>query len=209
MKERPILFKDEMVRSILDGRKTQTRRIVKPQPLNDDIDNLGDLSTIVIGGNFIKCPYGHIGDRLWVRETWRQFDAAVECGCSEAPCNCPQTGDVIYRATHDNVESKWKPSIFMPRWASRITLEIKNVRVERLQDISEKEAIAEGVDFVRCPACGYSKFDCDVQLDHYLCEYPQPPSAINEFITIWKSINGADSWGKNPWVWVIDFERIT
>ena len=183
MKERPILFKAEMVRAILDGRKTMTRRAVK---VHFDsvkqgegtfvVEEKGQDGTDYIFG--IKCPYGKIGDRLWVRETF-----------------CNDQGTVLYRADlSDNGilkhAVKWKPSIFMPRSASRINLEITNIRIERLQDITERDAQKEGV------------FPCVITNGEENYTIP--------FIMIWEQINGKTtySFNKNPWVWVIEFKRI-
>lgn len=188
MKERPILFSAPMVRAILEGRKTQTRRVVKPPKWSDadEIFFIGNDSIAVPDDDhadyFIACPYGQPGDRLWVRETFRLFDSS-ECGCYDL-CNCLRYhGRPVYRATADDGESKWTPSIHMPRWASRILLEITGVRVERLQDISESDCCAEG--------CG-SPITRDLKK-------PQ-------FMALWQSINGPDSWDANPWVWVVEFK---
>lgn len=214
MKERPILFKGEMVRAILGGRKTQTRRVVKVQPptekhqllhVMDSTDRnqvgkshwamLNDEETSVIESDkrYFSCPYGTTGDRLWVRETFRLYNRTDECGCSDFPCPCPPSGAPIYRATGDDGESKWTPSIFMPRWASRITLEITDVRVERLQDISETDAKDEGVSS-----------DCPIG---HIPSYQEAPFSYC-FASLWQSINGPDSWDANPWVWVVEFRRI-
>lgn len=174
MKERPILFSGEMVRAILDGRKTQTRRVVKPQ--------LGDLFDYETCSPKPSCPYGAPGDRLWVRETFSLLGGQAE-----------------YRATRRMGEpaAPWRPSIFMPRWPSRIDLELTAVRVERVQDISEADAIAEGVKF-----------------------YDDPnTSAVKLFIALWDSINAKRrdprsgqilpySWADNPRVWSLTFRRI-
>lgn len=179
MKERPILFSAPMVRALLAGTKTQTRRMVKPQPRilagellcwKDDAltdDQMAEL-----------CPYGQPGDRLWVREAWmdlRGVDGAV------GPC--------MYRATFGNAPDggKWRPSIHMPRWASRITLEVTGMRVERLQDITRGDAMAEG-----CPFPNLQDGDSPVRWYEYL----------------WRAINGPDSWDANPWVWVVEFKRM-
>lgn len=217
MKTHPILFSADMVNAILNGRKTMTRRIMKPQPeprpeqadkhwwpssqvqmMVDVEDFLQSKEDSTIAGCF--CPYGKPGDVLWVRETFRLFNATDECGCSEAPCPCPRTGTPLYRASHDAGESKWKPSIFMPRAISRITLEITEVRVERLQDISKEDAIAEGIqpaDFPGTPS--------------YI-DYLVPGTAVcdprKSFGSLWASINGLDSWNANPWVWCINFSPI-
>lgn len=169
MKERPILFSAPMVRAILDGRKTQTRRVVKlrngqymPPSEKADINGWRQMLR--------NCPYGQPGDRLWVRET--HFDAKRL-----------NEGRILYRADGDVSRFGWTPSIHMPRSASRITLEVTGVRVERLQDISEADAVAEGV------------------------VWEQGQTAINVFETLWESINGAGSWDANPWVWVVEFKR--
>ena len=173
MKERPILFSAPMVRALLAGTKTQTRRIIKPQHLaffNQD------AAAMLSDWNERPLPYGQPGDRLWVRETFGHF----ECNQHFKPgCN------VYYRADGNCLELEpWRPSIHMPRWASRITLEITSVRVERLQDISEADAIAEGV--YTDPAC----------------------PAYDAYAQLWDEINGLGSWEANPWVWVIEFRRL-
>ena len=198
LKERPILFNVDMVRALLDGRKTQTRRIVKP---TKDRNGSGcqlapcEIAGEVNGGDYSLCPYGRPGDQLWVRE-------AFEVGlCTEST--------LAYRATHKPSDLdegwyepiKWRPSIHMPRWASRITLEIVSVRVERLQDISEADALAEGIE----PPEGETYRDYAVKPedneghDYYLC--PQ-----DSFISLWEKINGLESCKANPWVWVVEFK---
>ena len=146
MKERPILFSGPMVRAILDGRKTMTRRIVKQQADNGGYCQSLDPDKgvwLVHNGGSIRCPYGQPGDRLWVRETWSAWTGGMtSCGEERAP-------QIEYKATSQS-EGPWRPSIFMPRWASRILLEITDVRVERLNDISEEDAIAEGFDLKLC-----------------------------------------------------------
>jgi hypothetical protein len=178
MKERGILFSGPMVRAILEGRKTMTRRVVKPQPV--DIHGSAFMKTI-------KCPYGKPGDRIWVRETFRREDLGEK---------------VWYRADWNEKDAKelfidqsggWKPSIFMPRWASRITLEITNVRVERLQGISQDDAKVEGADGIDW---GHGR------------DYGGPPDYIGGFKRLWESINGPGSWTANPWVWVVEFRRV-
>lgn len=195
MKERPVLFNAEMVRAILDGRKTQTRRILVTRPTNHYDGFTFEAGKhhphIVRGGvtlvssEGISCPFGQVGDRLWVRETFRLFDKYQECGCSDFPCNCPSHGAPIYRASHNDCEDKWTPSIHMPRTACRLVLEITGVRVERLRSMSQQDARAEGV----IAASG-------------------PMEAGLAFRQLWESIYGADSWQANPWVWVIEFKRL-
>lgn len=184
MKERPILFSGPMVRAILDGRKTQTRRAVKtpiwtgrddPNPAAPN--RYGDVATIK------PCPYGQPGDRLWVRETF-----APLVGGPFAPDN-----PIMYKATVEKPEIwSWKPSIFMPRWASRITLEITGIRIQRVQEISCDDCRAEGCGTEEIPWCGDG--------------YTRHPW-VDTYRRLWNDIN-ADSWGDNPWVWVIEFRQI-
>ena len=202
MKEHPILFSTEMVKAILEGRKTMTRRVVKnAQPLADTVFHSKHISQDgtdwkfmsnpvpnvfnALGGWF-KCPYGQVGDVLWVRETW----------CDDCPSASEPNG-VCYKANRENQPAsdfctKWKPSIFMPRWASRITLEITDIRVERLQEITEKDAIAEGI-----PA-----FAPNGIIRNY--KIPQM-----QYEVLWDKINSKKyPWESNPWVWVISFKRV-
>jgi len=184
MRERPILFSAPMVRAILDGRKTQTRRVVKPQPRPDRPPRIAVGVRGWDGNQFttVRSPYGLAGDRLWVRETWRQ--AYPKTSYSEG---------IVYRADKPKAlgmdeysdRHKWRPSIFMARAASRITLEVTGARIERLQAISKADAIAEGVEY----------------------EFPIDPR--DAFRSLWWSINGAESWDANPWVWVVEFKRVT
>jgi len=192
MKERPIIFSSEMVKAILEGRKTQTRRT---RGLNEINKNPDDWVVHHIDGTewefkntknladyHINCPYGKIGDRLWVRETWAIIDAKLPM--------LPYVDGIktIYRADNKKEYNKikWHPSIFMPRKFSRITLEITNIRVERVQDITAKDAYAEGA---RC--------DCLKPVD--ICK-----GNIDNFKKLWNSINEKKGygWNKNPWVWV-------
>jgi hypothetical protein len=196
MKERPILFSAPMVRAILSGSKTQTRRAIKPQPESEHSGEpywfVGGCRAWRIRGctepnrsgsyNEIACPYGQPGDRLWVREAWmdlRGVEGAI--------------GKAMYRATFGNAPEggKWRPSIHMPRWASRITLEVTGVRVERLQDISDSDAWDEGIDFEAYTAAGGCK---------------DAPRVA--FGNLWESINSPGSWIANPWVWVVEFKKL-
>jgi hypothetical protein len=216
MKERPILFSGPMVRAIIEGRKTQTRRIVKQVPhwqhCGKDIMEWGlsgcytddegwhwlDIQTEVDDNSHdeIKCPYGQPGDRLWVRETWAPMPGGPVT---------PQNG-VIYRA--DSSDSwTWRPSIHMPRWASRITLEITSVRVERLREISASDSIAEGIEPVpdNSPfrnTCGWKDY---LEPDSLPFDHDKPSAS---FRTLWESINGPGSWKLNPWAWVIEFKKL-
>lgn len=193
MKERPILFKDEMIRAILDGRKTQTRRLVK-LPKNHvwgsffdgQICPENDLSSLGYSVDELRCPYGKPGDRIWVRET-HAIDGSI----------------VRYHAT-DNVNElrRKRPSIHMPRWASRIMLEITGVRVERLRDISYQDAQAEGVQTETADPWFYH-ISTERNVYDFAADEPQ-----GSFRKLWESINGAGSWNANPWVWVIEFKRV-
>lgn len=192
MIEHPILFSDAMVRAILEGRKTQTRRVVKLNPLitfdrfEGGLFFSKDSRLGIAPRNF----YGQPGDRLWVRETFAYDVADYPDGRSAEA--------YVYRATtdcEDYFKGKWTPSIYMPRCASRLTLKITEVSVQRVQEISEQDAKAEGVDFVK---------NFPEQTESYL-----PFRA--EFGQLWDSINDKRGfgWDKNPWVWCISFKRIS
>jgi hypothetical protein len=196
MKERPILFSAPMVRALLNGTKTQTRRMVKPQP--DYVNSLGipfwpDGKGPV---DYRLCPYGQAGDRLWVRETWAP-DADIPNGTIY---RADPGGD--YQDTSDGF--KWHPSIHMHRWRSRITLEIADVRVERLQDINGQDSIAEGIKrhITGLEGCTISTFQ------DYLTGATDR-AARQSYQTLWESINGPGSWETNPWVWVITFKPVS
>lgn len=187
-RERPIIFSGPMVRAILDGSKTQTRRIVKNSG-DMEFDNNDpyfgpywlSYATEAEGEDAkVRCPYGIPGDRLWVRETW-----ALE----RDGTGCPDDTGILYRATDpgwddEDTGLRWRPSIHMPRTASRILLEVTDVRVQGLKDISEDDARAEG----------YSPRSPD---------YP-----VGWFHGLWDTINGAGAWHQNPWVWAITFRRL-
>lgn len=205
-KERPILFSGEMVRQILAGQKTQTRRVMRPQPVYPP--KYAGAHKWVWDYGEKPCPYGKPGDLLWVRETWRpaasidaNFDAKIAYGRDH----------IYYRADQDGYgATKWRPSIFMPRWASRITLRITGVRVEQVQDISEEDAIAEGIEhnWVGDEPCPLEYAD---EWRNYAGDAEDFPcySAIDSFRSLWDSINGQRqgcSWENNPWVWCIEFE---
>ena len=212
--EKPILFNSEMVRAILEGRKTQTRRVIKPQPT--DADYWTVLHTVGLRDSFypntikatpgrLACPYGQPGDLLWVRETWataRQFNSVRP---SQLDTDC----SLWYRANKSSVrhlgarQGRWRPSIHMPRWASRLTLEVTGVRVERVQDISEADAGAEGV----VPTEGQIKV-CQAFAE---CRPDLPWVSPHQqaFCELWDSINAwrGYGWDVNPWVWVVEFGR--
>lgn len=220
MKERPILFSSSMVRALLAGTKTQTRRMVKPAPVFEDgqwvrttktrmsvlRDNHGPWKLIEDDS-----PFGVPGDRLWCKETWLGvYDCQDwDCGCGDGT---NEHRRAVYRATEpdgisgfcrswdDEREAVWKPSIFMPRWASRITLEVTGVRVERVQDISEEDAKAEGAKFFDGRPVNHHGWRHD--------EHDVYATARDSFFGLWRSINGADSLAANPWVWCISFRRV-
>ncbi|HAV0413641.1 TPA: hypothetical protein JFW75_003465 [Salmonella enterica] len=197
MKERGMIFNGEMVRAILDGRKTQTRRPIKWKqtrftemaerddgslwPWAEDCERGGDI--------WFACPFGEVGDRIWVRETWAEAGASAP-DLKLYRANYPDHVPAHYENVPPAEEIRWTPSIHMPRWASRITLEITAVHVERLNAISEEDAQAEGVQ----PAC---------------YEITPPEAAYRvSFGEVWRSIYGEESWAANPWVWVIKFKRV-
>ena len=189
MRELPILFSAPMVRAILAGTKTQTRRIVKAR----DLEWMDVHQGLREPDNAERCPYGQPGgDRLYVRETW----AAPHAYDHLPPRLIPQDARIHYAATEDRGGLLWRPSIHMPRWASRITLEITGVRVERLQDISEADAVAEGCKPIRP----------ELVQDGLIVR--QGRSAVEEFRLVWEQIHGGGSWEKNPFVWVVTFRRI-
>ncbi|HDS5611141.1 hypothetical protein VYJ08_09740 [Klebsiella pneumoniae] len=197
MKERGMIFNGEMVRAILDGRKTQTRRPIKWKqtrfteigeredgskwPWSEDAEHTCDF--------WHPCPFGAVGDRIWVRETWARY-------------NIDQNShDIAYRATTPEdwpEEGRWRPSIHMPRWASRILLEITDVRVERLNSIHDVDAMREGIQ--NLTTCSHADFGIPGVVN---AQHP-----VRAFQLLWESIYGADSWRANQWVWVIEFKRV-
>ena len=195
MKERPILFSAPMVRAILDGRKTQTRRIAKVTDKDCKPGMITPLAGFVprtIANHISYCPYGKTGDRLWVRETFKQYNGIISY---KADGNwISDFNDIDNFNPHENI--KWKRSIHMPRSASRILLEITGVRVERLQDISECDAKAEG-SYV-CDYFGRRLLDQSSNQGCYKWGYR----------SIWESLNGSGSWDLNPWVWVVEFKTL-
>lgn len=208
MKQHPILFNTAMVRAILDGRKTQTRRKIGHQPTSDKDVHIGLFHPKVIdsegfyrAGNAVlgaystdgewlgKSPYGEIGDQLWIRETWAEagtMDPSLFIYRADYP-NCVPTE---YENIPPANEITWKPSIHMPSEASRITLEITNLRIERLQNISEQDAIQEGT------IGGHGAIP----------NYQYSATPLEHFKHIWESTGG--DWNTNPWVWVIEFKRV-
>ncbi|EIY4982860.1 hypothetical protein ML064_002372 [Klebsiella quasipneumoniae] len=215
MTERGMIFNSEMVRAILDGRKTQTRRPVK-FPVHDK--NLGcelagnELAGELSAGNYLNSAFGKPGDRIWVRETWQAIhDYCDENGhvderryARSIPRHRGNYWHPVYEEAWGNESREdrdfpWRPSIHMPRWASRILLEITDVRVERLNTISEEDARAEGIIDGGCLNCGEPE-PCG-------CANPEP-DATDAFAYLWQSIYGQENWNANPWVWVIEFKRV-
>ncbi|MBA6160541.1 hypothetical protein HGK53_15950 [Klebsiella variicola] len=207
MKERGMIFNGEMVRAILDGRKTQTRRPIKWKqtrfteigeredgskwPWSEDAEHAFDF--------WHPCPFGSVGDRIWVRETFQGplFDFDLMDSYCKDSTPFEKSEFCVYKAdgvpapefydADDELHCCWRPSIHMPRWASRILLEITDVRVERLKSISDRDALREG-----CNAADMKSGDC----------------VADVFARLWASIYGSDSWNANPWVWVIEFKRV-
>lgn len=208
MRERPILFNGAMVRALIDGSKTQTRRIVKGFALEllQPVNFTPEFVALPENGN---SPYGYAGDRLWVREAFAftdahepKFDGSIEYR-ADNKCFAVEGNSLIdtpHGCDPQPFTGPWSPSIHMPRWASRILLEIVSVRVERLQDISEADARAEGITDGGCVNCGEPE-PCD-------CANPSP-DARDAYCHLWGQINGAGSWAANPFVWVIEFKRVT
>lgn len=199
MKERPILFSTEMVKAILEGRKTQTRRVIKPQP-NDIRESPFVKSGIETTHGYEIKPKYEPGDRLWVRETWNVLDSD---GCKPSDIS-PIKERAIYKANGDEYPF-WRPSIFMPRWASRITLEVTNVRVERVRDISFENCLSEGC------SDKYKHYDanCKHEVNGECCQGWHYGQKWN-FYYLWNSINAKRGygWDVNPWVWVIEFKMV-
>ena len=192
MKERPILFNGAMARAILSGAKTQTRRVVKARADKDMgprcVLQPHEIAGEVNGGSYRNSPYGQPGDWLWVRETWARDDED-DALMYRADVGRDMNADAWEQGRLEGVPRyKWRPSIHMPRWASRITLEITEVRVDRLHDISEADAGAEGVSAKHTADADYT--------------------AREKYSVLWEQINGAGSWDANPWVWVVSFRRV-
>ena len=216
--ERGMIFNAEMVRALLSGRKTQTRRIIKPQPeatLSGSLSGkwlsrpLNGLLLPKIEDIAIHCPFGVVGDRIWVRETFQGplFDYDLMDSYCKDPTPFEKPEFCVYKAdgvpapefydADDELHYCRRPSIHMPRWASRILLEITDVRVERLNSISQEDAQAEGLE-----------------LTGWRPTYSDPDSGgevmtpYDNFAELWSSIYGAENWQANPWVWVIEFKRV-
>lgn len=226
MNTRPILFSGAMARAILDGRKTQTRLVVRNISIGP-----GGWPSFNAGphlGNFLKpkyCPHGTIGDRLWLRETWHPS------------CRIANEFEIEYRADESTrtvvagyddptpsidraiMREAWVSPIHMPRWASRLTLEITGIRVERVQDVSEADARAEGMlpnwagelSGWNPDEHGFLPFDADDEGNVPGCDPYDSFTARDCFARLWDSINGTRpgcSWEANPWVWIVEFRRV-
>lgn len=201
MKERPILFSAPMILALLAGTKSQTRRIVKPQPKGFGAHWPNDAaclewSDIAEDTDYHArcghCPYGAAGDRLWVREAWGGWfqQGGVEADWKDTPRSW-RTRELLtrvaYRATEPTVAKRWVTPLFMPRWASRMSLKITGIRVERVQAITDEDATAEGVLTIPAKTPG--------------------STPAQRFGDLWTEINSAASWTANPFVWVVGFER--
>lgn len=230
MKERPILFSGEMVRAILDGRKTQTRRVIKPQPTqvlpeiapqNWKWQKNESSPVTGVGSEWMleQSPFGVPGDELWVRETW---DVCYKPRKKRVLIAYRADGDFTYDKTLDGIEenqlpkawkdARWHPSIHMPRWASRIQLRIKDIRVERVQDITWKDIVAEGIVSERelvkkLPLIPHLK----EKSKENLYRLADLVARTSYWRPLWDKLNRKRGYGyeRNPWVWVIEFERIT
>jgi hypothetical protein len=223
MRERQILFSGAMVLAILAWTKTQTRRLRGLAKINEapgawELLGVRDgfaqfYSSSRDAHVFLRCPYGEPGDRLWVRETWAPADCMYQDHDLDEPGVVAYRADLSARFQHPgryaepgavpayDLESwnfgslRWRPSIHMPRWASRITLEVAGVRVERLQEITEEDARAEGITGSSPP--GDFAMSCE-GANGYVCAFAE----------LWESINGKRApWARNPWVWVVEFRR--
>jgi hypothetical protein len=217
MAERPILFSGAMVRAILEDRKLQTRRIAKPQPPDWTWSRVAEYAraqglTQRVGNDDYwtkPCPYGQAGDQLWVKETHAFLSLDYRIGGEGVGTWHPSDRDVCchYRdrcpPEIEQMVSAWRPSIFMPRWASRISLELTAVRVERLQDISEADAKAEGAEPMDVADITDERIEI---LDLPLIDRPSPYRM--GYALLWESINGPGSWAANPWVWALSFRRV-
>lgn len=222
VKDTPILFSGALPGLILAGTKTQTRRIIKPQPaagwaiesppvlgrITSAHPKAGRFGVFIrrgLGTDFpetdlIPCPYGQPGDRLWVRETWAyHLYAQASLADDDGPWVYAADGEP---AKQFRLCDRWRPSIHMPRYASRISLKITGLRVERLHDITEADCIAEGIQRYRGPLRWVRYLDA-------VTGEPIHNTARDAFKALWESINGPGSWEVNPWLWVISFRRIT
>ena len=211
MKERPILMSAPMVKALLDGRKTQTRRVMKSQPYTLRTEGFGYGTK---SGGFVSIqsphclaefPYGVPGDRLWVREAWTSgyrdgaWGTIFRADETFLIGKCAHEKGPHFHAKEMGSHILWRPSIFMPRWASRITLEVTDVRVQRLQEISEGDAVAEGI---------YRNSENMGAGWRYSDAEPVYAFAASAYRELWESIHGAGSSTLNPWVWAVGFKVV-
>lgn len=210
MKERPILYSAPMVVAILDGRKTQTRRVIKNIGIAPGIGEIYKGSDDA--SDWVKeCPHGTVGDRLWVREAWRVTSKLDDI----SPNQLPEGIGVEYPSTRhiNNLQGRKRPSIHMPRSLSRILTEITEIRVQRLQDITPEEAKAEGLKGIskdgRTVKFGIPDLDGYPGTDNHGWPWKEWEfDPVMAYKRLWEKINGKGSWDLNPFVWVIEFERI-
>ena len=203
MKQRPILFSTPMVEAILNQTKTQTRRIVKGIEIFNNKTQTNSSIKRDIKNKNITCPYGRVGDVLWVRETWqKRNENAIKEGFEK----------YYYKASFNGCsDAGWKPSIYMPKDAARIFLQITDIRIERLQEITNEDAKAEGIikllvdNELPIPRIEYKNY-LNPYKHHSLPETWNTP--YHSFQSLWESINGSDSWELNPFVWVVEFKQI-
>ncbi|MDR0250538.1 MAG: hypothetical protein LBI35_04395 [Burkholderiales bacterium] len=212
MKEYPIIFSDEMVRAILDGRKTQTRRVIRPQPAdgirpyifsNDKVQGWVSSLKHKHGNSTVHiCPYGQAGDGLWVRESWQAWKEFDDTKAKDLPEEMRLR--INYTADGNIWDAKKRRSIHMPRCASRILLEITDVRVQRVQDISENDCWSEGIDAVDGALDDLKIYEMAKRMN---CSFEE---ARPTFAVLWDTINAKRGygWDANPWVWAITFKRI-
>lgn len=243
MKERPILMHQRSILGILEGRKSQTRRIVKSKHSLRDLSSPHAQNILPVAGGIrfdwmggqssipTPCPYGQPGDRLWVRETWQQYRAPSEkqqaaIAESIARIHAGKSKDIVGEVSNwgradgerkvlyaadfgdwaydvDSDLKPWRPSIFMPRWASRLTLEVTGIHVERVQDISEKDAKAEGGYLGKCACFPSPRTPVESMMSQTWCHQHG-----EEFKSLWDDTNGKGAWERNDWCWVVDFKRI-
>ena len=204
MKARPILFSAPMIRALIAGQKKATRRIVQParHPYGERMA-ADEVAAEFLGGTCaVRSPYGAPGDLLWVRETW----AASHAYDHLPPRLILNDARIHFAATAERGGLLWRPSIHMPRWASRITLRITDARVQRLQEISEEDAIAEGVEGAFVEDGRYWR-NYGLSDEDAACS-PMLVSPIHSFKSLWESIYGPESWHDDPFVWALTFEVI-
>ncbi|NMB83283.1 MAG: hypothetical protein GYA14_15855 [Ignavibacteria bacterium] len=224
MKRHPILFCSEMVKAIIAGRKTQTRRVIKPQPIVDFDSGYVfyrkhqfDIHNMPLSEEILKyCPYGQCGEVLWVRETWGWYGTIISGSYGYCPPEEPRwppavikggfRRPIIYKADYpkhrfDPNDSGWKPSIHMPYSACRIWLDIVDIRVERLHDIKNEDCIEEGIERTEF---GWKNYQKSYPVNEFMGD--TGVEELKSYQSLWFEINGEESWYNNPYVWVIEFK---